>query len=225
MPLVKAPPLSLARQGKHVSRSAAARRAVLRATFSFKLAFHALGRAGRTRRTPSTSTWTCSWCATTSTRRCPRTWPSPRAGSGEEPRSYCSTEGLHAPPPVLCFEASIGSSSLGTMRALMQSAWLRSAPGLLADKLDLSLPGNISTGPPWKPPTPLHASVSAASQRLADCHAAGLFAQKGASFVCVLRVRCTQPPVRKHAHISYDFVGLVHRSDGRTTRRGSREPP
>ena len=34
-------------------------------------------RPGRSPATPSTSTWTCSWSATTSTRASPRTWPSP----------------------------------------------------------------------------------------------------------------------------------------------------
>ena len=36
-------------------------------------------RPARTPSTPSTSTSTCSWSATTSSRRCPRTWRSPRA--------------------------------------------------------------------------------------------------------------------------------------------------
>ena len=42
-------------------------------------------RPGRSPATPSTSTWTCSWSATTSTRASPRTWPSPRAASVARP--------------------------------------------------------------------------------------------------------------------------------------------
>lgn len=46
------------------------------------------------RATRWTSTWTCSWCATTSTPRSPRTWPSPRAASARKPsppRTSCTT--------------------------------------------------------------------------------------------------------------------------------------
>jgi urease subunit alpha len=47
-----------------------------------------------TRSTPSTSTSTCSWSATTSTRRSPRTWPSPIRGSARRPsprRTFSTT--------------------------------------------------------------------------------------------------------------------------------------
>lgn len=42
-------------------------------------------RRGPSPATPSTSTWTCSWSATTWTRASPRTWPSPKAASAARP--------------------------------------------------------------------------------------------------------------------------------------------